>query len=133
MHADFISRGQVIDDTTSKPIYQAVLQVEGIEHNVTTTKNGEFWRLLVPKQDYKIRVSADNYITSDFLHVHVPDGGDPEMKIIRLRRATLPSIYLEQTTKNSEDRVNESTSQVRVNIKIIVTTVPYTAASLFVE
>jgi carboxypeptidase D len=32
----------------SQPINKAVIQVEGIAYNVTTTNLGEYWRLLMP-------------------------------------------------------------------------------------
>ena len=43
---------QVIDSEDKSPLYQAVIQIQGINHNITTTKRGEFWRLLA-KGNYR--------------------------------------------------------------------------------
>nr|AMO02545.1 carboxypeptidase D [Tityus serrulatus] len=53
-------KGLVTDSETGKGIERAFIIVEGIEHNVTTTKRGEFWRLLLPGS-YIITVQAYSY------------------------------------------------------------------------
>lgn len=40
-------KGLVADENGS-PIKDAVIMVTGINHNVSTTANGEYWRLLLP-------------------------------------------------------------------------------------
>lgn len=47
----------IVKDTNGKPIEGAEIIVEGIDHTVRTTKQGEYWRLLVPGT-YKIGVKA---------------------------------------------------------------------------
>lgn len=47
----------VVTDSKGSPISLAEVSVEGIAHNVTTSKRGEFWRLLVPGT-YSLQVSA---------------------------------------------------------------------------
>lgn len=47
----------VVTDSKGAPISLAEVAVEGIAHNVTTSKRGEFWRLLVPGT-YSLQVSA---------------------------------------------------------------------------
>ena len=57
MEAAHIGVKGVVKDEAGYPIYLASVQVQGIDHNVTTTEQGEFWRLLVPGT-YTITVSA---------------------------------------------------------------------------
>lgn len=52
-------KGLVIDQT-GEPVSQAVISVDGIDNNVTTTTNGEYWRLLVAG-NYTLRVAALEY------------------------------------------------------------------------
>jgi len=46
-------KGQVLD-REGRPIEGAEVQVEGINKHVTTTRSGEYWRLLAPG-NYRIR------------------------------------------------------------------------------
>ena len=41
-------KGYVVDEVTKSPIINATIQVEGINHNVTSYMNGDFWRILSP-------------------------------------------------------------------------------------
>lgn len=49
-------KGSVIDKSSNKPIQRATIEVEGIDHAVTTESNGEYWRILAPG-DYVIKAS----------------------------------------------------------------------------
>lgn len=53
-------KGIVQDSETGKGIERAFVKVEGIDHNITTTERGEFWRLLLPGS-YAITVQAYSY------------------------------------------------------------------------
>lgn len=80
-----------MDDETDLPIAQAIIEVQGIAHNVTTTSRGEFWRLLVPGQTYQYRVHEPSYQSSEFKSVLVPQGGKKEMEVVRMRRSSSSS------------------------------------------
>ncbi|XP_055924205.1 carboxypeptidase D-like [Argiope bruennichi] len=41
-------KGRVVNSETKQGIEQTFIQVNGINHNVTTTKTGHYWRLLLP-------------------------------------------------------------------------------------
>merc|ERR1711862_1077723 len=41
-------KGIVTNRTTGKPIQGAQIHVQGIKHPVSTTKSGEYWKLLMP-------------------------------------------------------------------------------------
>jgi carboxypeptidase D len=84
--------GQVKDAETLVPIYQAVLEVEDIDHNATTSRLGQYWRLLT-SGSYKLRASAYGYETSDFVSVTVDQttGKHPEALDFRLKRSSSSS------------------------------------------
>ena len=50
-----------VKDTAGNPISKAKIMVDGIRHNITSTSNGWYWRLLVPGQ-YTIRAVAKGYV-----------------------------------------------------------------------
>ncbi|KAK3084508.1 hypothetical protein FSP39_014534 [Pinctada imbricata] len=53
-------KGFVKDDENNRGVQNAIIMVEGINHNVTTAKFGAFWRLLVPGT-YNITAVAPGY------------------------------------------------------------------------
>ncbi|KAH8039917.1 hypothetical protein HPB51_009173 [Rhipicephalus microplus] len=53
-------KGVVKEFRTGKAIAKATVIVQGIDHNITTTERGEFWRLLLPGQ-YSLIVSSPGY------------------------------------------------------------------------
>jgi hypothetical protein len=59
-------KGSVVDEGTRLPIINALIQIEGIDHNVTTYTNGDFWRILSPG-NYWLVVSHPKYYF-DFFH-----------------------------------------------------------------
>ncbi|KAJ3643620.1 hypothetical protein Zmor_026321 [Zophobas morio] len=52
--------GQILDSTSRKPIAKATLRVSGKNMTFSSSKTGEFWRLLLPG-NYKLEVSAEGY------------------------------------------------------------------------
>ncbi|XP_053562111.1 carboxypeptidase D [Bombina bombina] len=67
------AKGFVRDGVTLKGIENAMISVEGIDHNITTGKVGNFQRLLAPGK-YNITASATGYLPQTRLDVQVNDG-----------------------------------------------------------
>ena len=85
--------GNVFDLETNDLISQAVIEVANLEHNVTSNRRGQYWRLLVPGV-YQVRVSAFGYESSDFVEVTIDadsgrrkDSLDFHLKKRRLKQA----------------------------------------------
>lgn len=77
--------GAVLDAQTHEPVAQAIIQVEEIDHNITSTRLGQYWRLLSPGQ-YKIRAVAYGYEPSPFIAVDVNKSGTREALDFQLHR-----------------------------------------------
>lgn len=65
-------KGLVTDSITKNPIKDAKVILVGIDHNITTTEHGEYWRLAPPGKVYDIRVEADGYISKVFSQILSP-------------------------------------------------------------
>ncbi|RWS09438.1 carboxypeptidase D-like protein [Dinothrombium tinctorium] len=76
-------KGVVRDKESKKPIERAFVKVMGINYNVTTTKNGEFWRLLL-NGTYNITIEAIGYETLTLFNVEVDNSHSPKLMEINL-------------------------------------------------
>lgn len=63
----------LVKDTEEQPIEDASIIVQGIDHNVTTTNRGEYWRLLLPGT-YSVYATAWGYKPSEPVNVTVEQG-----------------------------------------------------------
>lgn len=57
-------KGFVMDAKTKLPVVNALVHVDGIDHNVTTFNFGDYWRILAPGT-YKIHVMHPNYVMNE--------------------------------------------------------------------
>lgn len=85
MEATHMGVSGLVTGQHGEPVYEAVVQVEGIKHNITTTERGEFWRLLVPGT-YVFTVHAEGYMSSPPETVIVPEGHNTTVKDFTLRK-----------------------------------------------
>ena len=75
MEASHLGVKGVVRDEAGEPIQLAVVQVAGIDHNMTTTPGGEYWRLLTPGT-FTLTVSANGYDPVTKSNIVVTDQGE---------------------------------------------------------
>ncbi|XP_065172246.1 carboxypeptidase D-like [Atheta coriaria] len=63
----------LVNDKAGEPVLDADVVVEGLNHNITTSNRGEYWRLLLPGT-YSMYATAYGYKTSDPVSVQVEEG-----------------------------------------------------------
>lgn len=54
-------KGFVLDNSTGEPVVGATISVNGRDHSIKSGVFGDYWRLLVPDQQYTLQISADGY------------------------------------------------------------------------
>ncbi|CAH0548742.1 unnamed protein product [Brassicogethes aeneus] len=74
----------LVTDTKGEPVLDADVVVTGINHNITTSNRGEYWRLLLPGQ-YEMYASAFGFLPSDKTFVTVT-AGHTEIQNFQLNR-----------------------------------------------
>ncbi|CAK9809820.1 Carboxypeptidase D [Anthophora quadrimaculata] len=84
----------LVRDSDGQPIEAATIVVHGINHNVSTTHRGEYWRLLLPGT-YYIHVEAWGYQPSEPISVTVESG-----------EATVVNFTLKQDSYNDQGKLN---------------------------
>ena len=102
MEAVHIGVKGVVKDEAGYPIYLASVQVQGIDHNVTTTEQGEFWRLLIPGT-YTITVSAMEHKPKTVENIVVTDSGAATVQDFTLaKRAVSPAPAVSTMVSDSQ-------------------------------
>ncbi|XP_077510446.1 carboxypeptidase D-like isoform X2 [Amblyomma americanum] len=81
-------KGVVKEFGTGKAIPKATVTVQGIQHNITTTDRGEFWRLLVPG-NYALQVSSPGYESTVRRNVTVMTGAATWVDVILMPLASV--------------------------------------------
>ena len=96
--------GKCIDSETGQPIQQAFIQVESIDHNVTTTLTGQYWRLLPPGQ-FRVRASAYGYETTDYQVINVDQTSRSQSAPLnfKLQKRNVPEDKLSTDTKERKE------------------------------
>ena len=95
-------KGFIKDEKTQQEISNATIQVEGIDHNVTSYLFGDYWRLLAPGH-YWLIVSHPSYESQRF-EVYVDEGA-----------AKVKNVYLKQLKPSYKALVNELVTVVSTN------------------
>lgn len=109
-----------IFDSDCNPLPNATIVVIGRDHDITSSCDGDYWRLLVPG-DYTLLVSAEGYIPA-IKDVTVPEG--PAIQV----NFTLQSNATEQVVI-STSQVTISPSQVTISPSQVTSEVPLETSS----
>ncbi|KAL3269150.1 hypothetical protein HHI36_008230 [Cryptolaemus montrouzieri] len=111
--------GQVVDSITGLPIPKANLQIIGRNITFHTSKNGEFWRLLLPGK-YIIQVEAPGYytLTQEFSVRNFSVGQLPSLtKLeISLLNSTISTTIMPETLPplTTTEEINEAETTIFV-------------------
>jgi len=101
MEAIHMGVAGLVTDQEGNPIYQAVVYVQGLAHNITTTKRGEFWRLLAAG-NYIISVDAEGFVPSPPETVVIPDSHTGVVKDFKLTKREAVKSSAMAPTKGAE-------------------------------
>lgn len=105
-------KGTVSDLTDGTGIPNATINVEGIDHNITSARTGDFWRLLSPGT-YSITASADGY-KSVRTYATVSKGG---AEVVDFRLTRIHSDSKGQSPKGPQPTQNPSEKKLQSLIK----------------
>ena len=105
MEATHMGVKGVVKDAAGDPVEDAVVVLQGIKHNVITTKHGEYWRLLNPGT-YTMVVHAVDFVSSE----------PKEVVVIDKHQAILQDFTLTRKTSLPTDHVQTSLGQEEVTL-----------------
>ncbi|XP_054714208.1 carboxypeptidase D-like [Uloborus diversus] len=92
-------KGTITDSTDKSAIELAFIHVSGIDHNVTTTKDGHYWRLLLPGV-YTVEVSSYGYQPQSKLVVVKPDSVEEvHFELLRDSSISFPAKKVETPSR----------------------------------
>ncbi|XP_035919564.1 carboxypeptidase M-like isoform X2 [Anopheles stephensi] len=101
-----------IMDPTGNPVERAQLKIKGRDIGFTTTKYGEFWRILLPGV-YKLEVFADGFVPKDVDFMIVEQ--HPTLLNVTLqpsKRTTHTLLKQHASSTNKRPRMNSSRAKI---------------------
>ncbi|XP_029111423.1 carboxypeptidase D isoform X3 [Scleropages formosus] len=85
-------KGMVMDSKDGTGIPNATISIKEVNHTVTTSKDGEYWRLLVPKT-YTLTASARGYTPVTVYATVLPEGVEKvDFRLTRVRPAVMDPL-----------------------------------------
>uniref|UniRef100_H3CJ35 Carboxypeptidase D n=1 Tax=Tetraodon nigroviridis TaxID=99883 RepID=H3CJ35_TETNG len=102
-------RGCVKEASSGAPLFNVSIMVEGIRHNLTTGKFGEYYRLLLPGT-YNITAVASGYIPMTVHNVQVTEGKSTELNFTLAQAANTSSTAVTSETAHGATTASPSES-----------------------
>ncbi|XP_052900059.1 carboxypeptidase M isoform X2 [Anopheles moucheti] len=111
-----------IMDPTGNPVERAQLKIKGRDIGFTTTKYGEFWRIMLPGV-YKLEVYADGFVPKDVDFMIVEQ--HPTLLNVTLQpsKRTTHTLAKQHASTNKRPRMNSART------KVVTSTTAATASS----
>lgn len=71
-----------VKNQQGRGIHGAVIHVQGVNHNVTTASHGDFWRILLPGNNYTVTAFASGHRCKTVSNVIVSSGDATELEFV---------------------------------------------------
>ena len=123
-------------------IHGAVIHVQGLDNNVTTATHGDFWRILLPGNNYTVTACASGHRCKTVSYVRVSSGDATELEFILerddhsnnndLRKFTRDIPWLRKRTFRTKRDLSSSLQELDPNVEVPFTSIP-TASKGFTQ
>ena len=118
-------------------IHGAVIHVQGLDNNVTTASHGDFWRILLPGNDYRVTACASGHRCKTVSNVIVSSGDATELEFVLerddhsnnndLRMFTRDIPWLRKRSFRSKRDLSSSLQALDPNVEVPFTSIPTTS------
>lgn len=126
-----------VKNQQGRGIHGAVIHVQGVNHNVTTASHGDFWRILLPGNNYTVTAFASGHRCKTVSNVIVSSGDATELEFVLERdhhshrndfgMLTRDIPWLRKQTFRTKRDLSSSLQALDPNVEVPFTSIPTTS------
>lgn len=126
-----------VKNQQGRGIHGAVIHVQGVNHNVTTASHGDFWRILLPGNNYTVTAFASGHRCKTVSNVIVSSGDATELEFVLERdhhshrndfgMLTRDIPWLRKRTFRTKRDLSSSLQALDPNVEVPFTSIPTTS------